>query len=203
MRGPIFDGYLLSGHPELSRYVNKAMHQPCWDAWAGADTLACLAVKQKAAEFQASITLAQGEFTGAWGYVHGEAASSFGALLFARSSKISLALAPYVGTCEIRGWTTNLLALVGMVEADLLMPGFQRAVPAKDDVPDLQVQCYDYKDNRLEVQLTSTSDKGLDETCFLRLDDLQDMRDSLQAGAVKNGKSPGLQTGFQSRWKMG
>lgn len=180
MRVPIFDPF-TQGHQELAEYINKAVHQECWDLWAEADTIAGLAIKEKADEFERGLTLAQGEFSGAWGYVYQEVDFSHGSLFLAHSSQVFIDFGPAVGACEIRGRTANLAAIVDMVEAGQLVPGFQQEVPAKNGYPDLHVQCFDYENNRLEVQFTSASEsEGLDLTCFLRLDDLQDMRDSLR-----------------------
>lgn len=180
MRVPIFDPS-TQGHQELAEYINKAVHQECWDLWDQADTIARLALEVKASEYPDGLLLAQGEFSGAWGYVYQEVDFSHGVLSFSRSSKVYTIFGPYVGVCEIGGRTANLAAIVDMVEAGQLVPGFQHFVPAQDGYPDLHVQCYDYENDRLEVQFTSTSEaEGLDVTCFLRLDDIQDMRDSLK-----------------------
>lgn len=179
MRIPIFDPF-TQGHEELTEYINKAVHQECWDLWDEADTLAALATLVKASEYIDGLVLAQSRFSGAWGYFYEDVDFSHGVLLFARSSKVFTIFGPYVGACEIGGRTANLAAIVDLVGAGQLVPGFQQVIPAKDGVPALQVQCYGYENDRLEVQFTSSKSRGLDLTCFLRLDDLQDMQDSLR-----------------------
>lgn len=179
MRVPIFDP-LTQGYKDLAEYIGAAVHQICWDLWEEADTIAQLAIQVKSNEYHHGLTLAQSKFSGAWGYVYQEVDFSHGVLFFARSSKVFTIFGPSVGACEIRGRTANLAAIVDMVEADQLVPGFQQVIPAKNGVPDLQVQCYGYENDRLEVQFNGAYKQGLDLTCFLRLDDLQDMRNSLR-----------------------
>jgi len=185
MRGPVLDFHVPAQDvtaemaKQMSRCEHQAMHQGCWRRWAYADPLARAVVKQTARSPQWGETLAQGEFTGAWRSGRRDPAPSYGVLLFARSSKISLAPAPYADVCEIRDWTAHLAALIDMVGAGRLVPGFDQIVPAQGGAPGLEVRCSDVEQDRLEVQLISGRDGSQSETCFLRLDDLQDMRGSL------------------------
>lgn len=179
MRVPIFDPF-SQGHQELAEYFQVAVHQECWDLWDQTDTLARLALEAKAHEYARGLTLVQGEFSGAWGYMREEVDFSHGALCFARSSMVYMDFGPYVKACVIAGRTVNIAAIVDIIESGQLVPGFETIIPAKDGVPELHLQCHDYENDRLEVEFHGEHNEDLDLTCFIRLDDLQDMRDSLK-----------------------
>lgn len=179
MRVPIFDPY-GQGRQDLAEYMGRAVHQDCWDLWDEADTVARLAIEVKARQFNEGLTLAQGEFTGAWGFLRQEVDFSPGSVFFAHSSMVYMEFGPYVGACAIEGRTVNVAAIVELVGAGRLVPGFHHFVPAQDGVPALELHCHGCENERLEVEFIGAYKKGLDMTCFLRLDDLQEMRDSLK-----------------------
>jgi len=177
-RAPLFDP-ASQGHPELAEYIGARMHQDCWYLWEGADTLARLAKTSEA--YGRKAIFGQGHFTGVWAsrYPPGPPAAS--TLFFARSTMIFTEYR--IAVCEVSGAPANIAVILGLVTEGLLAPGFALEVPRQGGVPMLEVQCHDCRDDRLEVEFNS-SRQGINVTCFLRLDDLQDMRDSLKEGAT-------------------
>lgn len=184
VRGPLFDP-ACQGRPEMGEYIGARMHQDCWYLWDGADALARLATMHES--YDRGSVLAQGEFTGVWATRSPQGPPAARSLFFARSTMIFTEYR--VSVCEIGGSSANIAVIIGLATGGLLVPGFTHEVPREDGAPMLAIRCHDCEDDRLEVEFTS-SRQGINVTCFLRLDDLQDMRDSLKDGLARREPPP-------------
>jgi hypothetical protein len=162
---------------ELARYIKMATHHACWESWEFRDFIAEMAIRTKADEFRKARVLALGRHVGAWSHGGHDINFAHGTIFLPRSSMIfDNLLGPDVEACEIRGRAPNLDEILKLIKDGRLAPGFRYAHPRQGQVPGLEIACHQSDGDSLKVIFASPHKHGINLSCRLLLDDLDQLR---------------------------
>ena len=157
------------------------VHRRCWDLWRTRDCITESAVAIHAASVPQALVFARGRFTGAWGYPGADIYFAHGMVSLPRSSMIFFRRGcQEVDACDIRGRVPLLLYFLDLVKRDQLAPAAVHVRAPTAPVGEQRITCGGMDGQAMEVSFESCDQRfGLNLTCFLRLDDLEDLRQAL------------------------
>lgn len=173
---PIFDPFNDPETAELGVYINQYVHRDCWCLWESRDLIAKAVIEQNT-EFVGAKQFVKDEHVAAWGFERDSIEFSHGCILLPRSSLIFKNTMDYdVTDCQIRGRTANITFLLDTIKSGKLLPNTLVQQPQGYGLPDMDIECFDYFDDYLEVLITSAHRYGMNYSCFIFKDDIDSIR---------------------------